>query len=146
DAGFDLIELHAAHGYLLHQFMSPLSNKREDKYGGSLENRIRLTLEVLQAMKAAVPEDYPIGVRISASDWMEHEDSWTIYSSVDLSKALGAMCSAYTHISSAGLQVKQHIRVKPNYQVPFADTIKKAANISAIAVCLITEAEQAEHI
>src|SRR5690606_41446295 len=74
DAGFDLIELHAAHGYLLHQFMSPLSNKREDKYGGSLENRIRLTLEVLQAMQAAVPEDYPIGVRISASDWMEHED------------------------------------------------------------------------
>lgn len=146
DAGFDLIELHAAHGYLLHQFMSPLSNKREDKYGGSLENRIRLTLEVLQAMQAAVPEDYPIGVRISASDWMEHEDSWNIDSSVELSKALEAVGAAYIHISSAGLHVKQNIDVKPNYQVPFADTIKKAVNIPVIAVGLITEAEQAEHI
>ena len=146
DAGFELIELHAAHGYLLHQFMSPLSNKREDKYGGSLENRIRLTLEVLQAMQAAVPEDYPIGVRISASDWMEHEDSWNIDSSVELSKALEAVGAAYIHISSAGLHVKQNIDVKPNYQVPFADTIKKAVNIPVIAVGLITEAEQAEHI
>ncbi|MFV5405657.1 NADH:flavin oxidoreductase/NADH oxidase [Acinetobacter sp. 228] len=146
DAGFDMIELHAAHGYLLHQFMSPLSNKRDDQYGGSLENRIRLTLEVLQAMKAAVPEGYPIGVRISASDWMDQPDSWTIDSSIELSKALEAAGAAYIHISSAGLHVKQHIDVKPNYQVPFADAIKKVVSIPVIAVGLITEAEQAEDI
>lgn len=146
EAGFDLIELHAAHGYLLHQFMSPLSNKRDDQYGGSLENRIRLTLEVLQAMKAAVPEGYPIGVRISASDWMDQPDSWTIDSSVELSKALEAAGAAYIHISSAGLHVKQNIDVKPNYQVPFADAIKKVVNIPVIAVGLITEAKQAEDI
>ncbi|WP_216936816.1 MULTISPECIES: NADH:flavin oxidoreductase/NADH oxidase [unclassified Acinetobacter] len=146
DAGFDLIELHAAHGYLLHQFMSPLSNKRDDQYGGSLENRIRLTLEVLQAIKAAVPEGYPIGVRISASDWMDQPDSWTIESSIELSKALEVAGAAYIHISSAGLHVKQHIDVKPNYQVPFADAIKKVVNIPVIAVGLITEAEQAEDI
>lgn len=146
EAGFDLVELHAAHGYLLHQFMSPLSNKRDDQYGGSLENRIRLTLEVFKAMQAAVPEGYPIGVRISASDWMEHEESWNIDSSVELSKALEAVGAAYIHISSAGLHVKQNIDVKPNYQVPFADTIKKAVNIPVIAVGLITEAEQAENI
>ena len=146
DAGFDMIELHAAHGYLLHQFMSPLSNKRDDQYGGSLENRIRLTLEVLQAMMAAVPEGYPIGVRISASDWMDQPDSWTIDSSIELSKALEAAGAAYIHISSAGLHVKQHIDVKPNYQVPFADAIKKVVSIPVIAVGLITEAEQAEDI
>ena len=141
-----MIELHAAHGYLLHQFMSPLSNKRDDQYGGSLENRIRLTLEVLQAMMAAVPEGYPIGVRISASDWMDQPDSCTIDSSIELSKALEAAGAAYIHISSAGLHVKQHIDVKPNYQVPFADAIKKVMSIPVIAVGLITEAEQAEDI
>ena len=88
DAGFDLIEIHAAHGYLLHQFMSPLSNHRQDEYGGSLENRIRLTLEVFQAIQNAVPQGYPIGVRISATDWMDDAEGWNVESSVGLAKAL----------------------------------------------------------
>ncbi|WP_347473409.1 NADH:flavin oxidoreductase/NADH oxidase [Acinetobacter thermotolerans] len=146
EAGFDLIELHAAHGYLLHQFMSPLSNQREDEYGGSLENRIRLTLEVFKAIKAAVPEGYPIGVRISATDWMEGVESWDVESSVFLSQQLEALGAAYIHVSSGGLHAAQKIDVHPNYQVPFAEAIKKVVNIPVIAVGLITEALQAEGI
>lgn len=146
DAGFDLIELHAAHGYLLHQFMSPLSNSRDDEYGGSFENRIRLTLEVLQAIKNAVPADYPVGVRISATDWMDGKDSWDIESSVGLSKALQQLGAVYIHVSSGGLHAQQQIEIGANYQVPFAHAIKQAVNIPVIAVGLITEATQAEHI
>ncbi|RZJ21350.1 MULTISPECIES: NADH:flavin oxidoreductase/NADH oxidase [unclassified Acinetobacter] len=146
DAGFDLIEVHAAHGYLLHQFMSPLSNKRTDEYGGSFENRIRLTLEVLQAIKNAVPADYPVGVRISATDWMDGKDSWDIESSVGLSKALQQLGAVYIHVSSGGLHAQQQIEIGVNYQVPFAHAIKQAVNIPVIAVGLITEATQAEHI
>lgn len=145
DAGFDLIELHAAHGYLLHQFMSPLSNQRDDEYGGSLENRIRLTLEVFQAIQAAVPENYPIGVRISASDWMG-EQGWDVESSIGLSKALEQLGAVYIHVSSAGLHREQNIQVKANYQVGFAAQIKAHLNIPVIAVGLITEAKQAEEI
>ncbi len=146
DAGFDLIEVHAAHGYLLHQFMSPLSNKRTDEYGGSFENRIRLTLEVLQAIKNAVPADYPVGVRISATDWMDGKDNWDIESSVGLSKALQQLGAVYIHVSSGGLHAQQQIEIGVNYQVPFAHAIKQAVNIPVIAVGLITEATQAEHI
>lgn len=146
DAGFDLIELHAAHGYLLHQFMSPLSNQRQDEYGGSFENRIRLTLEVFQAMKNAVPEGYPIGVRISATDWMDGQYSWDIESSVGLSKALEQLGAAYIHVSSGGLHIDQNIHLEANYQVPFAHAVKQAVNIPVIAVGLITEAMQAEGI
>ncbi|WP_180058014.1 MULTISPECIES: NADH:flavin oxidoreductase/NADH oxidase [unclassified Acinetobacter] len=148
DTGFDLIELHAAHGYLLHQFMSPLSNQRTDEYGGSFENRIRLTLEVLQAMKNVVPVDYPIGVRISATDWMEYtgEPSWDIESAVGLSKALEQLGAAYIHASSGGLAVDQKIHLQASYQVPFAEAIKHAVTIPVIAVGLITEAMQAEGI
>ena len=146
EAGFDLVEVHAAHGYLLHQFMSPLSNQRDDQYGGSLENRIRLTLEVVQAMQAVVPEGYPIGVRISASDWMAQEDSWDIDASIELAKALEALDVAYIHVSSAGLHVEQKIDIKPSYQVHFAEAIKKVVKTPVIAVGLITEAEQAENI
>ena len=146
EAGFELIELHAAHGYLLHQFMSPLLNQRQDQYGGSFENRIRLTLEVFKAMKDAVPEGYPIGVRISATDWMKEVESWNIEAAVELSKALEASGAVYIHVSSAGLHVDQKIDVHPNYQVPFAEAIKKAVNIPVIAVGLITEAMQAEGI
>jgi 2,4-dienoyl-CoA reductase-like NADH-dependent reductase (Old Yellow Enzyme family) len=145
DAGFDLIEVHAAHGYLLHQFMSPLSNQRDDEYGGSLENRIRLTLEVFQAIKAAVPEDYSIGVRISATDWMG-DSGWDVESSIGLSKALEQLGAVYIHVSSAGLHRDQAIDVKPNYQVGFAAQIKQQVNIPVIAVGLITEAQQAEDI
>lgn len=146
DAGFSLIEIHAAHGYLLHQFMSPLSNHRTDEYGGSFENRIRFTLEVFQAIRAVVPTDYPVGVRISATDWMDAENSWNIESSIGLSKALAQLGAVYIHVSSAGLHIQQDIKVGANYQVPFANAIKKQVNIPVIAVGLITEAEQAEQI
>ncbi|MFW1849627.1 NADH:flavin oxidoreductase/NADH oxidase [Acinetobacter guillouiae] len=146
DAGFSLIEIHAAHGYLLHQFMSPLSNHRTDEYGGSFENRIRFTLEVFQAIRAVVPTDYPVGVRISATDWMDVENSWNVESSIGLSKALAQLGAAYIHVSSAGLHIQQDIKVGANYQVPFANAIKKQVNIPVIAVGLITEAEQAEQI
>ncbi len=146
DAGFSLIEIHAAHGYLLHQFMSPLSNQRTDEYGGSFENRIRFTLEVFQAIRAVVPTDYPVGVRISATDWMDAENSWNVESSIGLSKALAQLGAVYIHVSSAGLHIQQDIKVGANYQVPFANAIKKQVNIPVIAVGLITEAEQAEQI
>ena len=146
EAGFDLIELHAAHGYLLHQFMSPLSNQREDEYGGSFENRIRLTLEVLQAVKNAVPQGYPIGVRISATDWMDGQNSWDLKSTIGLSKALEQLGAVYIHVSSGGLHVEQQIAIGAGYQVPFADAIKQVLRIPVIAVGLITEVEQAEHI
>ena len=146
DAGFDIIEIHAAHGYLLHQFMSPLSNKRTDEYGGSFENRIRLALEVLQAIKNAVPADYPVGVRISATDWIDGKDSWDVESSVGLSKALEQLGAVYIHVSSGGLHAQQQIEIGANYQVPFAEAIKKVVHIPVIAVGLITEAQQAEHI
>jgi len=146
DAGFSLIEIHAAHGYLLHQFMSPLSNHRTDEYGGSFENRIRFTLEVFQAIRAVVPTDYPVGVRISATDWMDAENSWNVESSIGLSKALAQLGAVYIHVSSAGLHIQQDIKVGANYQVPFANAIKKQVNIPVIAVGLITEAEQAEQV
>lgn len=148
DAGFELIELHAAHGYLLHQFMSPLSNRRTDEYGGSFENRIRFTLEVFQAIKRAIPENYPVGIRLSATDWMESTatESWDIDSTVGLSKALEQLGAAYIHVSSGGLHVEQDIQIKPKYQVPFAHAVKQAVKIPVIAVGLITEAKQAEHI
>ncbi|NHB58665.1 NADH:flavin oxidoreductase/NADH oxidase [Acinetobacter shaoyimingii] len=146
DAGFNLIEVHAAHGYLLHQFMSPLSNKRTDEYGGSFENRIRLTLEVFQAIQNAVPKDYPVGIRISATDWMDGVESWNVESSIGLSKALAQLGAVYIHASSGGLHVKQDIQIGANYQVPFAKAIKENVDIPVIAVGLITEAEQAEEI
>lgn len=146
DAGFELIEVHAAHGYLLHQFMSPLSNQRTDEYGGSFENRIRLALEVFQAIKNVVPKDYPVGVRISATDWMNGVASWDLESSIGLSKALEQLGAVYIHVSSGGLDAKQQIEIGANYQVPFAAAIKNNVAIPVIAVGLITEAKQAEQI
>lgn len=146
DAGFELIEIHAAHGYLLHQFLSPLSNRRTDEYGGSFENRIRFVLEVFQAIQNAVPKDFPIGIRISATDWMEGVNSWDLESSVGLSKALAQLGAVYIHVSSGGLHHQQKIAIGANYQVPFAKTIKENVDVSVIAVGLITEADQAEEI
>lgn len=142
--GLDLIEVHAAHGYLLHQFLSPLSNQRGDEYGGSLENRLRLTLEIFREVRRVFPAHKPVGVRISATDWVE--GGWDLSQSIALSKALAEAGCAYIHVSSGGLSPQQKIGVGPGYQVPFAAEIKKAVSIPVIAVGLITEPEQAEAI
>lgn len=142
--GLDLLELHGAHGYLLHQFLSPLSNQRTDQYGGSLENRMRLLLEIFQEIRAEFPAEKPIGVRISANDWVE--GGWDLEQSIELAKALDKLGCSYIHVSSGGLSPHQKIAVGPNYQVPFADGIKRYVNMPVIAVGLITEPEQAEAI
>lgn len=142
--GLDLIELHGAHGYLLHQFLSPLSNKRDDQYGGSLENRMRLLLDVFTAVRAEFSSDKPVGVRVSATDWVE--GGWDLTQTIELAKALEALGCDYIHVSTAGLSPEQQIPVEASYQVPFAAAIKEAVNIPVIAVGLITEAEQAESI
>lgn len=143
-AGFDGIELHAAHGYLLHQFLSPLSNDRSDNYGGTLENRMRLTLEVFACIREAFPSHKPIGVRISATDFAE--GGWDIEESIVLSKKLQAHGCAYIHVSGGGLSPAQSIQPGPGYQVSYAAKIKEQISIPTIAVGLITEAEQAETI
>ncbi|WP_313651673.1 NADH:flavin oxidoreductase/NADH oxidase [Pantoea sp.] len=142
--GFQLIEVHAAHGYLLHQFLSPLSNQRSDEYGGSLENRMRFPLEVFKAVRDAVPASVPVGVRISATDWVE--GGWEIKQSIAFSRELEALQCAYIHVSSGGLSEDQKIDVGPNYQVPFARDIREQVSIPVIAVGLITEPQQAEDL
>lgn len=143
--GFDLVEVHAAHGYLLHQFLSPLSNQRDDEYGGSLENRMRLVLEIYDEVRRVFPRDKAVGVRISASDWVE--GGWDEEQSIALSKALEAAGCDYIHVSSGGLSQQQQISVGPNYQVPFAAGIKAAmTTMPVIAVGLITEPKQAEAV
>ena len=143
-AGFKVIEIHAAHGYLLHEFLSPLSNFRTDEYGGSFENRIRLLLEVLEAMQSEWPENLPLFVRISATDWAE--GGWNIEESVQLSKILKEKAVDLMDVSSGGLVSHQQIPLEPNYQVPFAERIKNECGILTGAVGLITEASQAEEI
>lgn len=140
--GLDMVEVHAAHGYLLHQFLSPLSNQRTDQYGGSLENRMRFPLEVFDAVRAAFPADKPVGVRISATDWVE--GGWDLAQSVAFSKALAARGSAYVHVSSGGLSALQKIDVGPGYQLPFAQEIKRQVEVPVIGVGMITTPEQAE--
>lgn len=142
--GLDLIELHAAHGYLLHQFLSPLSNHRTDAHGGSLENRMRLTLEVFDAVREAMPASLPVGIRISATDWVE--GGWDLEQSIALARALDARGCSYIHVSSGGLSPEQQITVGPGYQVSFAAAIKAAVRMPVIAVGMITEPEQAETI
>ncbi|WP_260923032.1 NADH:flavin oxidoreductase/NADH oxidase [Novosphingobium sp. 9] len=140
----DGIQLHAAHGYLLHQFLSPLSNIRSDTYGGSLENRMRFPLEVFEAVRAAFPSHKPVTVRVSASDWVEN--GWDIEQTIAFAKALEAVGCDGIHVSSGGLAPSQDIPVGPNYQVPLAHAVKAAVNIPVIAVGLITEPQQAESI
>ncbi|WP_413999691.1 NADPH dehydrogenase NamA [Flavobacterium sp. W1B] len=143
-AGFQVMELHAAHGYLLHEFLSPLSNLRTDEYGGSFENRIRLLLEVLESVQGEWPNDLPLFVRISATDWAE--GGWNIEESVQLSKILKEKGVDLIDVSSGGAVSYQKIPVSPGYQVPFAESIKKETGILTGAVGLITEAHQAEEI
>ena len=142
--GIDAVQIHAAHGYLLHQFLSPLSNRREDAYGGSLENRMRFPLEVYDAVRAAFPADRPVTVRVSGTDWVE--GGWTIEETVAFARALEARGAAAIHVSSGGLDPRQAIPVGPNYQVPMARAVKQAVDIPVVAVGLITGFEQAEAI
>jgi 2,4-dienoyl-CoA reductase-like NADH-dependent reductase (Old Yellow Enzyme family) len=144
ETGFDLVELHAAHGYLLHEFLSPLSNRRSDQYGGSFENRIRLVVEVVDAVRAVWPAELPLLVRISATDWAE--GGWDIEQSVALAKVLKEHKVDLIDVSSGGLTPQQVIPLGPGYQTPFAERIRREAKISTGAVGMITDAVQAEHI
>ena len=142
--GFDLIELHGAHGYLLHQFLSPLANQRGDAYGGSLENRMRFPLEVFEAVREAVPANVSVGMRVSATDWVEGGlDASQV---VEFARALKERRCDFIHVSTAGVSPQQKIPLSPGYQVPFAETIKRETGMPTIAVGLITEAEHAEEI
>ena len=143
-AGFKVIEIHAAHGYLLHEFLSPLSNQRTDTYGGSFENRIRLLLEVVAAVRQVLPEDFPLFVRISATDWAE--GGWTANESVQLSTWLRERGVDLVDCSTGGNVEKAKIPVGPGYQVEFAERIKREAGIATGAVGLITTPQEAEKV
>ena len=142
--GIDAVQIHAAHGYLLHQFLSPLSNRREDEYGGSLENRMRFPLEVFDAVRAAFPAGRPVSVRLSGTDWVP--GGWDIEQTVAFSKALEARGCSAIHVSSGGLHPAQAIPVGPGYQVPLARAVKQAVAIPVVAVGMITDFDHAEAI
>jgi 2,4-dienoyl-CoA reductase-like NADH-dependent reductase (Old Yellow Enzyme family) len=142
--GIDAVQLHAAHGYLLHEFLSPLSNRREDEYGGSLENRMRFPLEVFDAVRAAFPAERAVTMRVSGTDWAE--GGWDSDQTVAFAKALEARGCSAIHVSSGGITPAQQIPVGPSYQVPLARAVKQAVSIPVVAVGLITDFEQAEAI
>ena len=142
--GLDAIEIHAAHGYLLHEFLSPIANRRTDDYGGLLQNRLRFPLEVFDAVRAAFPAERPVWVRLSATDWVQ--DGWDIEEAVEFSRALAARGCAAIHVSSGGASPLQKIPAVPGYQVPFASRIKSEVDVPVIAVGLITTPDQAETI
>ena len=144
EAGFEVIEIHAAHGYLLHEFLSPVSNQRNDQYGGSLENRIRLLCEVCAAVREVWPERLPLFVRISSTDWTE--DGWTIDDSVALACELKSDGVDLIDCSSGGNVAKVRIPVGPGYQTPFSEHVRKEAGILTGAVGMITAAAQADTI
>ena len=142
--GIDAVQIHGAHGYLLHQFLSPLSNRREDAFGRSFENRVRFPLQVFDAVRAAFPAEKPVTMRVSGTDWVE--GGWDIEQTVAFARLLEARGCAAFHVSSGGLDPRQNIPVGPSYQVPLARAVKQATNMPVIAVGLITEPEQAEAI
>ncbi len=142
--GIDAVQLHGAHGYLLHQFLSPLSNRRDDDYGGSLENRMRFPLEVFDAVRQALPDSVPVTMRVSGTDWVE--GGWDSDQTIAFAHALAARGCAAIHVSSGGLDPRQAIPTGPSYQVPLARAVKQAVSIPVVAVGLITEYEQAEAI
>lgn len=145
EAGFDIVEVHAAHGYLLHEFLSPLSNKREDDYGGSLANRMRFPLEVVEAVRAVWPHDKPVFVRISSTDWVK--DGWSLEDSVAFAARLKALGVDVVDCSSGGMAVpRDAVKPGPGYQVPFAAKIRDEAAVATMAVGLITEPQLAESI
>jgi 2,4-dienoyl-CoA reductase-like NADH-dependent reductase (Old Yellow Enzyme family) len=142
--GIDAIQIHGAHGYLLHQFLSPLSNQRDDEYGGSLENRMRFPLEVFEAVRATFPAARAVTMRVSGTDWVE--GGWDLAQTIAFAQALEARGCSAIHVSSGGLDPRQRIPVGPSYQVPLARAVKSGTRIPVIAVGLITEFEQAEAI
>ncbi|HWD00473.1 MAG TPA: NADH:flavin oxidoreductase/NADH oxidase [Candidatus Sulfopaludibacter sp.] len=143
-AGFQVVEIHGAHGYLMHEFLSPLSNQRADEYGGSLENRMRFACEVTEAVRAAWPAELPLFLRISASDWVD--GGWTIDDSVALAKRVRELGVDLVDCSSGGLSPAQKIELGPAYQAPFAERIRRDAAIPTGAVGLITSAQQANEL
>jgi 2,4-dienoyl-CoA reductase-like NADH-dependent reductase (Old Yellow Enzyme family) len=148
EVGFDVVEVHGAHGYLLHEFLSPLSNHREDEYGGSFENRVRFPLEIVRAVRAAWPQHLPMFVRISATDWAPESlgPAWDLKQSVEFARLLKQEGVDLIDVSSGGNHPAQQIPVGPGYQVHCADTIRREANIPTGAVGMITAAAQADHI
>jgi len=142
--GIDAVQLHGAHGYLLHQFLSPLSNRRTDDYGGSLENRMRFPLEVFDAVRQVFPAAKPVTMRVSGTDWVA--GGWDSAQTVAFAQALEARGCSSIHVSSGGLDPRQDIPIGPSYQVPLARAVKQAVGMPVIAVGLITEPEQAEAI
>jgi NADPH2 dehydrogenase len=142
--GFDVIEIHFAHGYLLHEFLSPLANQRTDAYGGTLENRMRLPLQVFEAVRAAAGPDIAVGARLSATDWVE--GGWDVAQSIELGNRLKNMGADFLDISSGGVSPLQKITLSPGYQVPLAAQIKQAVALPVITVGLITEPAHAEQI
>ena len=143
-AGFSWVELHAAHGYLLHSFMSPLSNQRRDEYGGSFDNRIRLLMEVARDTRAIWPDDKPVTVRLSCSDWVD--GGWTLDDSIEVSRRLKGDGVDLIDCSSGGNVPNAKIEIAPGYQVPFAEAIRAQAGIATAAVGLITQPKQADEI
>ena len=144
DAGFRVIELHAAHGYLLHEFLSPLANQRTDEYGGSFENRVRLTIEVTEAVRTVWPDSLPLFVRLSGTDWVE--DGWNVEQSAELARLLGARGVDLIDCSSGGIIPGVRIPVGPGYQVSLAQRIRAASGVPTAAVGLITSAQQADAV
>jgi 2,4-dienoyl-CoA reductase-like NADH-dependent reductase (Old Yellow Enzyme family) len=142
--GIDALEIHMAHGYLLHQFLSPLANRRHDRYGGDFENRVRFPLEVFDAVRAAWPERRPLGVRVSATDWVD--GGWTLEETVELARRLKARGCDWIDVSSGGVSSRQKIPVGPGYQLPFAREVRQRTGLTTMAVGLITEPVQAETI
>ncbi|CAN7553076.1 NADH:flavin oxidoreductase/NADH oxidase [Caballeronia sp. LjRoot34] len=142
--GLDALEVHAAHGYLLHQFLSPLANQRTDEYGGSLENRMRFPLEVFDAVRAAFPADKPVGLRVSASDWVE--GGWDLEQTIVFVKELQKHKVDWIDVSSGGVSPLQKIPLSPGYQLPFAKAIKEATGVNTMGVGLITDPQHAEEI
>lgn len=144
--GLDAIELHCAHGYLLHQFLSPLTNRRTDEFGGSLANRMRLPLAIFDAVRTAWPAHKPLGVRVSATDWMEHtgDPSWTPEETVAFARELKQRGVDWIDVSSGGLSPLQKIPLAPGYQLPFAERVKREAGVTTMGIGLITEPAMAE--
>ena len=146
EVGYKVLEIHAAHGYLIHEFLSPLSNKRTDEYGGSFENRVRLLLQITQAVQSVWPDKFPLFVRISATDWEDNQRSWNIDESIKLAGLLKLKGVDLIDTSTAGIIPHVKIPVGPGYQLPFSEQIKKQTGILTGAVGLITEAGQAENV